>query len=102
MTTTTTRWEEAKSKFRAAREAYEKAIQERDAARKELLAELQTTPQGVTKRELEVLEMVRDGKANKEIAIKLNLAERTVKFHVSSLLAKFGVTTRHNLRGEIE
>jgi len=35
--------------------------------------------------------------ANKEIAANLNLSERTVKFHVSSLLAKFRVRGRMEL-----
>ena len=35
--------------------------------------------------------------ANKEIASDLNLSERTVKFHVSSLLAKFRVRGRMEL-----
>src|SRR5260370_32465927 len=35
--------------------------------------------------------------ANKEIAATLNLSERTIKFHVSSLLAKFNVRGRMEL-----
>ena len=35
--------------------------------------------------------------SNKEIGSKLFIAERTVKFHISSLLQKFGVTDRHQL-----
>jgi predicted ArsR family transcriptional regulator len=38
--------------------------------------------------------------ANKEIACELNLSERTVKFHVSSLLAKFKVHSRMELMRE--
>jgi DNA-binding CsgD family transcriptional regulator len=34
---------------------------------------------------------------NKEIALRLNISERTVKFHVSNLLAKFGVRRRADL-----
>jgi DNA-binding CsgD family transcriptional regulator len=54
----------------------------------------------VSRREQEVLDCVLQGCANKEIACKLNVAERTVKFHVSSLLAKFGVTDRVALSRE--
>jgi DNA-binding CsgD family transcriptional regulator len=54
----------------------------------------------VSRREQEVLDCVLQGCANKEIASKLNVAERTVKFHVSSLLAKFGVTDRIALSRE--
>lgn len=54
----------------------------------------------LTRRETEVLEGVLHSLANKEIAIKLNLSERTVKFHVSSLLAKFNVRGRMELMRE--
>jgi DNA-binding CsgD family transcriptional regulator len=51
----------------------------------------------LTRREEEVLEGVMRSLANKEIAATLNLSERTVKFHVSSLLAKFSVRGRMEL-----
>ena len=54
----------------------------------------------VSRREQEVLDCILQGFSNKEIATKLNVAERTVKFHVSSLLAKFGVTDRVALSRE--
>jgi DNA-binding CsgD family transcriptional regulator len=51
----------------------------------------------LTRREEEVLGGVMNSLANKEIAASLNLSERTVKFHVSSLLAKFRVRGRMEL-----
>ncbi|MGH9394556.1 MAG: LuxR C-terminal-related transcriptional regulator [Terriglobales bacterium] len=51
----------------------------------------------LSSREREVLEGVLSKLANKEIAARLGLSERTVKFHVSNLLRKFGVSGRHNL-----
>jgi DNA-binding CsgD family transcriptional regulator len=54
----------------------------------------------LTRREEEVLSGVMRSLANKEIASDLNLSERTVKFHVSSLLAKFGVRGRMELARE--
>jgi DNA-binding CsgD family transcriptional regulator len=54
----------------------------------------------VSRREQEVLDCILQSLANKEIAAKLNVAERTVKFHVSSLLAKFGVSDRVALSRE--
>lgn len=54
----------------------------------------------LTRREEEVLEGVLRSLANKEIASLLNLSERTVKFHVSSLLAKFKVRSRMELLRE--
>ncbi len=54
----------------------------------------------LTRREEEVLDGVLKSLANKEIASLLNLSERTVKFHVSSLLAKFKVRSRMELLRE--
>jgi DNA-binding CsgD family transcriptional regulator len=51
----------------------------------------------LTRREQEVLGGILRSLANKEIAFELNLSERTVKFHVSSLLAKFKVRGRMEL-----
>ncbi|HVS88209.1 MAG TPA: helix-turn-helix transcriptional regulator [Candidatus Acidoferrum sp.] len=57
-------------------------------------------PIKLTRREEEVLGGVMRSLANKEIAAMLNLSERTIKFHVSSLLAKFGVRGRMELARE--
>jgi DNA-binding CsgD family transcriptional regulator len=54
----------------------------------------------LTRREEEVLDGVVQSLSNKEIAATLNLSERTVKFHVSSLLAKFQVRGRMELMRE--
>jgi DNA-binding CsgD family transcriptional regulator len=54
----------------------------------------------LTRREKEVLDGILRSLANKEIACELNLSERTVKFHVSSLLAKFKVHSRMELMRE--
>lgn len=51
----------------------------------------------VSTREREVLECLLDGSSNKQIADRLHIAERTVKFHVSNLLAKFEVKSRQEL-----
>jgi DNA-binding NarL/FixJ family response regulator len=54
----------------------------------------------LTRREGEVLAGVTRSLVNKEIAASLNLSERTVKFHVSSLLTKFRVRGRMELARE--
>jgi len=55
---------------------------------------LSVEPKSLTGREREVLDCLRQGKSNKEIAHKLNIAEPTVKNHVHNLLDKLHVTTR--------
>ncbi|MGH9461114.1 MAG: helix-turn-helix domain-containing protein [Vicinamibacteria bacterium] len=52
---------------------------------------------GISERERQVLEALLDNLSNKEIASKLAISERTVKFHVSNLLTKFGVERRQHL-----
>jgi len=48
----------------------------------------------LTPRELDVLRLVVEGFANKEIAHRLGITEKTVKTHVSSVLQKLGVPDR--------
>ena len=48
----------------------------------------------LSSRETEILGMLAEGMANKEIAQRLNISEHTVKFHVSSILGKLGAGTR--------
>jgi DNA-binding NarL/FixJ family response regulator len=51
----------------------------------------------LSRREQEVLNQLLENLTNKEIASKFNISERTVKFHVSNLLSKFGVRRRADL-----
>lgn len=48
----------------------------------------------LTDRELEVLRAAAQGERNKEIALHLNISERTVKAHLSSIYNKLGVDSR--------
>ncbi len=47
-----------------------------------------------SKREKEVVALLRQGKSNKEIAFTLGIAVRTVEFHLSNIYAKLDVTSR--------
>ncbi len=49
---------------------------------------------GITPRETEVLALLADGLANKEIAGRLGISAHTAKFHVESLLRKLGAVNR--------
>ncbi|MCO5201875.1 MAG: response regulator transcription factor [Chloroflexi bacterium] len=52
------------------------------------------SPETLTERETDVLRLLAQGKANKEIAQALIIGENTVKTHVSSILLKLGVQSR--------
>lgn len=51
----------------------------------------------LTAKEIEVLRLVCEGLEYSEIAEKLNISERTVKFHVSNLLSKTGFSNKTRL-----
>lgn len=61
-----------------------------------VLAELgpRKRPAGLSHREREVLRLVAGGRSNKQIAHELSITERTVKFHVTSILNKLGAENR--------
>ncbi len=48
----------------------------------------------LTDREMEVLELLAEGLANKQIALELEISEHTIKFHVSSIYTKLGASNR--------
>ena len=51
-------------------------------------------PAGLTAREQEVLALLADGLADREISDRLFISERTVHHHVSAVLSKIGVSSR--------
>jgi DNA-binding NarL/FixJ family response regulator len=59
-----------------------------------LLDQAEQVVNPLTERERQVLQLTAQGLANKQIATSLEISENTVKFHLSSLYAKLGVTSR--------
>jgi DNA-binding NarL/FixJ family response regulator len=53
-------------------------------------------PHGLTPREREVLELLGDNLTNEQIAARLVISVKTVDHHVSSVLAKLGVSSRRD------
>ena len=51
-------------------------------------------PELLTPREIEVLELVAEGLANKAIAERLGISDQTVKFHMASISGKLGAANR--------
>jgi DNA-binding NarL/FixJ family response regulator len=83
----------------AVRAAHRGELQLDPAVARRLVASLgaashDETPVELTTRELEVLRLVGSGRANKEIAARLGISERTARTHVSHILGKLGVTSR--------
>ncbi|HEX3252741.1 MAG TPA: response regulator transcription factor [Pyrinomonadaceae bacterium] len=48
----------------------------------------------LTTRELEVLQLIRDGRKNKQIADQLSISENTVNFHIKNIVDKLGANDR--------
>lgn len=48
----------------------------------------------LTRRELEVLQLIRDGLKNKQVADRLSISENTVNFHIKNIVAKLGANDR--------
>jgi len=51
----------------------------------------------LSKREWEVIDLLMQGKSNKQIALALGISQRTAEFHLSNIYAKFQVSTRVEL-----
>ena len=51
-------------------------------------------PERLTAREIEVLELVAEGRPNRAIAARLGISDQTVKFHLASITGKLGAANR--------
>ena len=58
------------------------------------LSDTESSHPALTVRETEVLQLAAQGLANKQIAARLGISEHTIKFHLSALYAKLGVSSR--------
>jgi len=81
---------------RAIRAAAAGQVQLSPRAAERLMREVRVpeSPETLTDREVEVLRLLAEGQSNKEIARSLSISEKTVKTHVSNILAKLGVPSR--------
>jgi DNA-binding CsgD family transcriptional regulator len=61
-------------------------------------ADTRVHPEGLTRREAEVLELLVQGLSDAAIAEKLVLSPRTVQHHVAAILGKLGVSSRRDVR----
>lgn len=52
------------------------------------------SPETLTPREVQVLELVAEGLPNKAIADRLGISDQTVKFHIASITGKLGAANR--------
>ena len=87
---------EAEELCRAIKAAAAGQVQLSPQAAARLLREVPApdSPEKLTELETEVLRLLAQGLANKEIAAALTIGEKTVKTHVSNILAKLGVVSR--------
>jgi len=81
---------------RAIRAAAAGQVQLSPKAAERLVREVRApaSPEALTEREIEVLRLLAEGQSNKEIAHRLSIGEKTVKTHVSNILAKLCVPSR--------
>jgi DNA-binding NarL/FixJ family response regulator len=68
------------------------ALDTEPAARRRATPDVVEEP--LTPREVQVLELLAEGLANKAIAERLAISDQTVKFHVAAILGKLGVANR--------
>jgi DNA-binding CsgD family transcriptional regulator len=78
----------------AARRAQQRLTALRGRTRRSRRSDLLGDPDGLSRREREVLTLIAAGRSDLDIAAELSLSHRTVNHHVSSILTKLGVDSR--------
>ncbi|WP_242660622.1 helix-turn-helix domain-containing protein [Mycobacterium kubicae] len=78
----------------AARRAKQRLGELRGPIRRSRRADTLADPDGLTRREREVLTLLAAGHSDAEIATRLTLSPKTVGHHVAAILAKLGVGNR--------
>ncbi len=80
--------------FRAVRTVAQGGVWIQPQVAHKLMRHMRGEAPPLTPREREVLQLVAQGLANKQIAARLCITERTVKLHVSNILGKLGAANR--------
>ncbi len=70
---------------------------EKNEQRKTEHIEQQTEFHRITKTEFKIIKLIASGDTNKEISVKLSIAEKTVKAHISKIFEKLNVQNRYQL-----
>ncbi len=86
----------AQMEFEAARETFQRLGAEPDLQKIDAVSSSASShhAHGLSRRELEVLQLLATGKTNKQIAADLFISERTVDRHVSNIFMKLDVPSR--------
>ncbi len=77
-----------------ARRARQRLTELRGPTRRSRRADIRADPDGLSRREREVLTLIAAGHSDADIATKLSISPRTVGHHVEAILAKLGVDNR--------
>ena len=91
------RWPEALTRLEhlGARSAIDRLVRlGREDGRRPPRSSTMTHPNGLTRRQADVLDLLGKGLRNAEIAARLHISTKTVDHHVSAILAKLGVSSR--------
>ena len=65
-----------------------------ESGRTGAVSQIPGNPGGLTRRELEIAELLAEGLSNKDIAVRLVISQRTAETHVDRILSKLGFTSR--------